>query len=100
SALPGFCIAFFIADRREYSYLLVGAFISGFIGVGLVTFISRWTRTKEEAAIGIVLSTFFGVGIVLLSLIQRQESAGGTSGLERYTLGQAANLTRDDVMLI
>ncbi len=100
AALPGICIAFFIADRREYTYLLVGAFVSGFIGVGLVTFILRWTRTKEDAAIGIVLSTFFGIGIVLLSIIQRQESVGGTSGLERYTLGQAANLTRDDVALI
>jgi manganese/zinc/iron transport system permease protein len=99
AALPGICLAFLVAGGKDYSQLLIGAFISGLAGVTLVTMIIRWTRTKEDAAIGIVLSTFFGLGIVLSSLIQRS-TVGGTAGLERYTLGQAANLTEDDVLLI
>ncbi|MEX2139493.1 MAG: iron chelate uptake ABC transporter family permease subunit [Pirellulales bacterium] len=100
AALPGICIAFIVAGGKHYSQLLTGAFLSGLLGVALVTLIIRWTRTKEDAAIGIVLSTFFGLGIVLSSLIQRSPEFGGTAGLERYTLGQAANITRDDVVLI
>jgi manganese/zinc/iron transport system permease protein len=99
AALPGICIAFLAAGGKDYWQLLLGAFISGLFGVALVTIIIRWTRTKEDAAIGIVLSTFFGLGIVLSSLIQRS-SIGGTAGLERYTLGQAANITEQDVVLI
>jgi manganese/zinc/iron transport system permease protein len=99
AALPGICLAFLVAGGKDYSQLLVGAFLSGLIGVTLVTLIIRWTRTKEDAAIGIVLSTFFGLGIVLSSLIQRS-GIGGTAGLERYTLGQAAHLTEHDVVVI
>jgi manganese/zinc/iron transport system permease protein len=99
AALPGICLAFLVAGGKDYSQLLAGAFLSGLLGVTLVTLIVRWTRTKEDAAIGIVLSTFFGLGIVLSSLIQRS-GVGGTAGLERFTLGQAANLTENDVMLI
>lgn len=100
AALPGICLAFVVAGGKHYSQLLTGAFLSGLVGVALVTVIIRWTRTKEDAAIGIVLSTFFGLGIVLSSLIQRSPEFGGTAGLERYTLGQAANMDRDDVVLI
>ncbi|MDZ4820869.1 MAG: metal ABC transporter permease [Planctomycetota bacterium] len=101
AALPGLCLAFLDAGyEREYSTLLIGALISGMIGVGLVTLLIRWTRTKEDAAIGIVLSTFFGFGIVLLSIIQRMPGGGGKSGLERYTLGQAANMSDGDVITI
>jgi manganese/zinc/iron transport system permease protein len=100
AALPGICLAFIVAGGKNYSQLLVGAFASGLLGVALVTMIIRWTRTKEDAAIGIVLATFFGLGIVLSSLIQRSPEFGGTAGLERFTLGQAANLDPQDDMLI
>ena len=100
ASLPGICLAFVVAGGKNYSQLLVGAFISGLLGVALVTMIIRWTRTKEDAAIGIVLATFFGLGIVLSSLIQRSPELGGTAGLERFTLGQAANLDpKDDVLI-
>lgn len=100
AALPGICIAFWMAGERDYSRLMIGAFVSGLVGVALVSLITRWTRTKEDAAIGIVLSTFFGVGIVLTSIVTRLQGVGGTAGLERYTLGQAANLSESDVKLI
>src|SRR3972149_10502501 len=59
AALPGICIAFLIMGRRDMIGLSIGALCSGLIGIGVMTVIRRWTRTKEDAAIGIVLSTFF-----------------------------------------
>jgi manganese/zinc/iron transport system permease protein len=99
AALPGICIAFLIMGKRDLIGLSLGALATGLIGIGLMTLIRRWTRTKEDAAIGIVLSTFFGAGIVLLSIIQQQPS-GNQAGLNSYLFGETAGITRHDIQLI
>ncbi len=99
AALPGLCLAFLILGTRHFSGMLLGALATGLLGVGLTTFVCRQTRTKEDAALGIVLSTFFAAGIVLSSLIQ-QHSAAGKAGLETYIFGQAAGMIRQDLYLI
>jgi manganese/zinc/iron transport system permease protein len=99
AALPGICIAFLIMGKRDFIGLSLGALATGLLGIGLVTLIRRWTRTKEDAAIGIVLSTFFGAGIVLLSVIQQQPS-GNQAGLNTYLFGETAGITRHDIRLI
>jgi len=117
SALPGLCIAFLLLNYRssmgraggeaasatnpwQFTVMLAGAFIAGLIGVVAVTFIARWTRTKEDAAIGIVLGTFFGAGVVLSSWIQNLPAASSRAGLQTYIYGQAAGMTREDVWFI
>src|SRR5262245_60628055 len=62
AALPGICIAFLILKKRDLIGLSVGALATGLIAIAVVTLLRRYTRTKEDAAIGIVLSTFFGAG--------------------------------------
>lgn len=99
AALPGICIAFLIMGHRDLVGLSVGALATGLLGIGIVTLICRWTRTKEDAAIGIVLSTFFGAGIVLLSIIQ-QRASGSQAGLNTYLFGETAGITRHDIRLI
>ena len=80
--------------------MLAGAFATGLTGVACVTLLCRYTRTKEDAAIGIVLSTFFGAGVVLSSLIQNLPTASSKAGLQTYIYGQAAGMTREDVRFI
>ena len=99
AALPGICLAFLVYEGRDFGGMLMGAFATGLAGVSLIPFIRRWTRTKEDAAIGIVLSTFFGAGVVLKSIIQRSD-VGPSSGIDSYIFGQAALLTRGDVTAI
>ena len=99
AALPGICIAFLIMGKRDLLGLSLGALATGLLGIGVMTLIRRWTRTKEDAAIGIVLSTFFGAGIVLLSVIQQQPS-GHQAGLNSYLFGETAGITRHDIRLI
>jgi len=79
--------------------LAIGALATGLLGIGLMTLIRRYTRTKEDAAIGIVLSTFFGAGIVLLSIIQQQPT-GNQAGLNSYLFGETAGITQNDIGLI
>jgi manganese/zinc/iron transport system permease protein len=99
AALPGICIAFLIMGKRDLIGLSLGALATGLLGIGLMMLIRRWTRTKEDAAIGIVLSTFFGAGIVLLSIIQQQPT-GNQAGLNSYLFGETAGITRHDIRLI
>ena len=60
--------------------MLVGAWLSGVLGVLVVAGLRRATRIKEDAAIGIVLSVFFGAGIVLARLIQNRSTTGSKAG--------------------
>jgi manganese/zinc/iron transport system permease protein len=99
AALPGICIAFLITQSRDLVALSLGALATGLLGILVVTIIRRWTITKEDAAIGIVLSTFFGAGVVLLSRIQ-QQPGGNQAGLNSYLFGEIAGITRRDIQLI
>lgn len=100
AALPGVCLAFVIVGGRFVGAMVLGALATGLAGVGIVTLVGRWTRIKDDAAIGIVLSTFFGAGVALSSVIQRSAGGGGKAGLERYIYGQAAGLTSNDLAWI
>jgi manganese/zinc/iron transport system permease protein len=99
AALPGICLAFLVMNDRNRFGLSVGALVTGLLGIALVAVITRWTRTKEDAAIGIVLSTFFGAGMVLLSKIQQSQS-GNQAGLSTYLFGETAGISRGDIQLI
>ncbi len=99
AALPGLCLAFLVLGAMQFAGLMIGALLSGLLGLGWMTLLCRGTRTKEDAAMGIVLSTLFGVGIVLLSIVQ-QRATGGPAGLTSYIFGQAGVMVRQDVYLI
>jgi manganese/zinc/iron transport system permease protein len=100
AALPGICLAFLLIQSRNFFGLSLGALATGLLGIALVTLLVRWTRTKEDAAIGIVLSTFFGAGIVLLTVIQKSQTGGNKAGLDRYLLGEVAGISRQDIQII
>jgi len=99
AALPGICLAFLITQSRDLIALSLGALGTGLLGIVVMTIIRRWTITKEDAAIGIVLSTFFGAGVVLLSHIQ-QGAGGNQAGLDSYLFGESAGITRRDIQVI
>ncbi len=100
ATLPGIGAAFIAAamlggSGRRLEILLLGAAVSGVLGVLCVQLIVRHTRLREDAAIGIVLSCFFGLGVVLLSAIQSM-NVGDQGGLSSFIYGQtAAMLPRD-----
>ena len=103
SALPGLALAFIAAATfgwplRSLGILLSGAAISGIIGVLCVKLIAEKSRLHEEAAIGIVLSVFFGAGIVLLSVIQSM-GTGSEGGLNDFIYGQTAAMLISDAWI-
>lgn len=105
SALPGIAIAFLVAERvspgsgRSSGILLLGAFASGLLGMGMTMCIRRWTRIKDDAALAIVLGLFFGLGMALFTVVQRTKT-GNAAGLQHFIFGKAATLVAADVWLI
>jgi manganese/zinc/iron transport system permease protein len=97
AALPGVCLAFLLTGSKATLVLLLGAALAGWIGSLLLLRIVRDTRLDEDAALGIVLSTFFGFGIVLLTFIAKRNDAN-QAGLDRYLFGQAASLREEHVI--
>ncbi|MCG8450123.1 MAG: metal ABC transporter permease, partial [Pirellulales bacterium] len=100
AALPGVCLAFLFTGSRDLLGLSLGALVSGLLAICLVTVLVRWTRTKEDAAIGIVLSTFFGLGVVLLSRILKSRGGGNKAGLDSYIFGEPGNMLSSDLVLL
>lgn len=92
ATLPGVAIAFLLTGTKSAPALLLGALVSAVLGAMTITWISRGPRVRADAAIGIVLSTFFGLGIVLLSYIQASPT-GQQAGLSEYLFGNAAAVT-------
>src|SRR5207249_1041460 len=100
AALPGVCIAFLVAGERRLPILLFGAFLSGLLGAMTISALRRWTRVKEDAAVGIVLSVFVGAGFALSRIIQSRVTGGSKAGLNSYILGKTAGMILQDVYLI
>jgi manganese/zinc/iron transport system permease protein len=94
--LPGVVLAFMLGDGRNPAYLIFGALVSGLIAHYGIEFTQNRTKLKSDTAVSLVLSTFFGFGIMLMSVVQ-QRGQGQQAGLERYLLGKAAAITMLDV---
>jgi manganese/zinc/iron transport system permease protein len=104
STLPGVGLAFIVmvalgGDGRNLAGLLAGSALTAAAGLLAMHWLTRRTRLAEDAAIGAVLSVFFGSGVVLLTVIQTM-SAGQQAGLEEFLLGATAGMLRIDALTI
>ncbi|MEZ5337499.1 MAG: iron chelate uptake ABC transporter family permease subunit [bacterium] len=99
AALPGVAIAFLLSGSRDPLVLVLGALASGWLGTLLVSAITRSTRLREDSALGIVLSVFFGVGLVILVIVNRLPTAG-KAGLSTFLFGNASTMLTRDVWTI
>lgn len=100
AALPGVCLAFLIVGERNLPAMLFGGFLSGLAGVAVIAGLVLVRRIREDAAIGIVLSVFYGAGIALMQYILTHSAGGSRAGLQTYFLGQTAAMLRQDVYLV
>ncbi len=99
AALPGVCLAFLATGAKDPFVLLLGASAAAAFASLAIGAITRWSRIKEDAALALVLSVSFGIGISLLTWIQRHPR-GDPSGLERFIFGQAASMLPRDLELM
>lgn len=98
AVLPGVCLAFILSGTKNPLILLLGAFVTGWISLVTIDYITSRSRIKEDTAIGLVLSVFFGIGILLLTSIQHSGNAA-QSGLDKFLFGKAASLVGEDLIV-
>jgi manganese/zinc/iron transport system permease protein len=104
ATLPGVGIAFLVmaglgGTGRFLPGLLLGAAITAMIGLASVEWLTRRTRLHSDAAIGAVLSSFFGLGIVLLTVIQSL-GVGRQAGIGSFLLGSTSGMLRNEAIML
>lgn len=104
ATLPGVGLAFMLSvywgmDGKSLPLLLVGAAVTGVLGCWVVLLIRNHSRIKDDAAMGIVLSVFFGAGVVVLSLVQSMPE-GSAAGLEAFIYGRTASMLQGDFVIL
>ena len=105
ASLPGIGVAFITMEvwspgsGKWLPGLLAGAAVAGMLGVFCTKLILRYSRVKEDAAMAIVLSIFFGFGVALFTVIQNIPT-GNSAGLNHFIFGKAASMVAQDVYLI
>lgn len=99
AVLPGIVIGFLWNMEKNPLTLLIGAVISGLIGVCVINLLKKTTILKEDSLLGLILTGFYALGICLLTMVQNIPT-GHQAGLDKYLFGQASALSWGDVKLI
>lgn len=97
AVLPGICLSFLLYGEKNPFVLIIGAFLTGWLSLILIDYISAKSKIKEDTAIGLILSVFFGIGIFMLTIIQKSGNAAQT-GLDQFLFGKAASLVGQDLI--
>lgn len=99
AVLPGVAIGFIVAGQKDPLAIFIGATVAGLLGTVLVNLIKSTTHIKEDSSLGMVLAGFYGLGIVLISMVQKA-SVGSKAGLDKFLFGQAAALSSEEVVVM
>lgn len=94
SLLPGLAIAFILGVN-----IYLGAFIAGMISAVLIGWIHTRSPIKEDAAMGIVFSAFFALGITLITIVQKDNKIDLNHFLFGNILGVTAAEVRDTAII-
>ncbi len=88
SLLPGLAIAFLLGIN-----IFVGAFVAGILSTIIIAWIHTRSPVKEDAAMGIVFSAFFALGIMLITVVQKENKID----LNHFLFGNILGVTTSEV---
>lgn len=97
SVFPGVAIGFLVSQSKDPLFLILGACLTGFLSIILVDVIVRQSKLKTDTAIALVLSVFFGFGVLLFTYIQHEFQSAQT-GLDKFLFGKAASMLESDLI--
>lgn len=99
ATLPGVALAFLLFEKKELYILLPGAAVAALIAMFLFSFIKKYSKIKNDAILALILSGFFGLGIILIRVITNNERAS-SAGLKDFIYGQAATMMFRDMLTV
>ena len=95
--LPGVAVAFLLTGTKQNFALSLGAIISGGFAWAIINYLIKNTKLKSDTVLALVLSVFYGFGVMLLTYIQQKQS-GQQAGLDKFLFGKIASTTLDDLL--
>lgn len=99
ASLPGICMAYIITREKTLIVLLLGALVFGLLAMLIINYLKRNAVIKFDNILALILATFFGFGLVLLTYIQTLPGAN-KAGLNKFIFGQASALLKEDIYII
>lgn len=94
--LPGVVVGFLVAGYSALAFF-VGAVAAGLITAFAITWIQQRVKTKNDAAIGIVFTSMFSLGVILISRISRND--GVHLDLKDFLFGNVLGVGDTDLLL-
>lgn len=98
AVLPGVCGGFMVAWAKDLRWIFAGAVLAALLASWLIGVIQRYTRLKPDAAMGLVLSGFFGLGMALMARLSKV-AGGSQAGLNVFLFGQVSAISERDLWL-
>ncbi len=99
AALPGIALAYLLTASKAPLVIMAGAAATGLAATACIRLVERRSRVPSDSALGLALAVFFGLGLVLLTHLQKRPDAA-QAGLDTFLFGQAAALLRQDVVVM
>ncbi len=93
--LPGIVIGFFLTENLSSPLLILGGAVAGLLTVALVEWIRKTDRVREDAAIGLVFSTLFALGVLMIAQFANDVHLD----IDAVLLGELAFVPFDRLML-
>jgi len=102
SSFLGVVLAFLLFTQKHPVILMCGAIVAGVVAFSMISTVANNSKVEADTAMAIILSAFFGLGMVFKSYMQGNSkfSKASQSGLANYIFGQAAYMLREDVVII
>ncbi|MEO0469654.1 MAG: iron chelate uptake ABC transporter family permease subunit [Bacteroidota bacterium] len=94
--LPGVVVGFMVAGFSVVGFF-TGSVLAGLLTAFFITVIQRNVKTHDDAAIGIVFTSMFAVGVIGISALTRQE--GVHLDLTDFLLGQILGISDEDLWM-
>lgn len=99
ATLPGVVLMFMFTKSKEVSVLIIGAAISAGIAMLTMRIIKKYTKLQGDAILALILSSFFGLGRFLISLISRKPEFSKAK-LDDFIFGSAATIIERDIITL
>lgn len=94
--LPGVVFGFMIAGYSVLGFF-IGSVIAGLLAAVFITWIQQNVKTKNDAAIGIVFTAMFSIGVMAISHLSRTE--GVHLDLKDFLFGNVLGVSNEDLYL-
>jgi manganese/zinc/iron transport system permease protein len=98
AVFPGITCSFLLFSCTTPLFLLLGGIVSGYFGLYSFHLFTQKTTIKKETILGIILSSFFGLGLVIHSYIQKQKFAH-QAVINKFLFGNAATMLSSEIMI-